>query len=72
MVDTFLPKERITIEYRGPSYERVSLLWGLFDIETGEKKTIIIEGPPGFCKAAVKYMENMSAQLEILDRRLLE
>ncbi len=28
-VDTLRPKERITIEYRGPSYARFSFLWGV-------------------------------------------
>jgi len=34
--------------YQGPNHERFSLLWGLFDIETVEKYTTIIEGPSGW------------------------
>lgn len=71
-VDTFRPKERITIEYRGPNYECISFFWGLLEVESGEKKTIIIEGPPGFCSAALKYLETTSKHLSIMDRCLIE
>ncbi len=71
-VDTFRPKERIAIEYKGPNYECISFFWGQLEVESGEKKTIIIEGPPGFCNATLKYLETTSRYLSIMDRYLIE
>lgn len=72
LLDVFRPQERIAIEYRGPNYERVCFFWGLFDIASGEKQTLIIEGPPGFCQAAVAYLMTSGPDLHIRDGRLLE
>lgn len=68
LIDRFRRQERIKIEWTSPDYERYSLLWGLFEWESGERKTIIIEGPPGFCSAALKELYGVGGKVSLIDR----
>ena len=58
LIDRFRDYERIKIEWTSSDFKRISILWGFYKFESGERKTFIIEGPPGFCSAALREIRN--------------
>lgn len=65
-MDNFRADEQIILEYTSPDYERVTILWGLFEWEQGCRKTITIQGPKGFCNAVLKELESNRGMLKML------
>lgn len=56
-VDMFKPDEEICIEWTSPQFERRSYLWGLFVAERGERRSFVVRGKPGFCKAVLQELQ---------------
>ena len=67
ILDKFRNQERITVEWTSPNYEKVVLLWGLFEWESGERRIFIIEGRPGFCSAALKELYRIGGNIDRLE-----
>lgn len=66
--DIFRDRERIKIEWTAPDYKRISILGGLFEFESGERKTFIIEGPPGFCRAALRELRSAGGEIKAIGK----
>ena len=49
-------EEEFKIEWTSPGYSKVEVLWGLYSIEKGERKTFIIRGKKGFCQTVLKEL----------------
>uniref|UniRef100_A0A831XFF7 Uncharacterized protein n=1 Tax=Geobacter metallireducens TaxID=28232 RepID=A0A831XFF7_GEOME len=58
IADAFRPEEQLKIEWTSPDYEKISILWGLFKRERGQRMTFEIKGKPGFCAAVVRELSS--------------
>ena len=71
LIDLFLPRERVTVEFVGPSCETGPALQNFCEIAPDGETNMIIEGPPGFCSATLAYLENTGGHLIVRHRYLL-
>ena len=51
-----LRKEMIIIEWEGPDFREVKILWGLFSYRSGSRRIFTIQGKPNFCAAVIKEL----------------
>lgn len=72
LLDKVRADEKIYLEYTSPDYERITILWGLFEWESGCRKTFVIEGPKGFCNAVLKELERNNGTLKMLAREKIK
>lgn len=63
-LDRFRPDELVKLEVTSPDYKRISIVWGLYEFEKGERRTIYIYGPKGFINAALKQLNQKSLMIE--------
>jgi hypothetical protein len=61
VLDLFRKDEVILIEWTSPDHTSVSILWGVFKYEKGERKTFTIKGKPGFVQAVLKDLNKKGA-----------
>lgn len=64
--DLFRPDETIQVEWTAPDYTRVTICWGLYTYERGQKQTFIIKGKPGFCAAVLADLRQNGRVLQQL------
>ena len=61
LLDVFRKDEVIDIVWTSPDHSAVSILWGAFKYESGEKKQFTIKGKPGFVQAVLKDLNKKGA-----------
>ena len=54
LLDIFRKDEVINIVWTSPDHSEISVFWGAFKYEKGEKKQFTIKGKPGFVQAVLK------------------
>ncbi len=61
VMDVFRKDEVIDIEWTSPDHAFVSVLWGAFKYEKGERKQLTIRGKPGFVQAVLRDLQKKGA-----------
>jgi hypothetical protein len=58
LFDFFKEEEEMLVEWTGPDYVKVEVLFGLLSVEKGERQTFRIRGKPGFVAAVINNLQS--------------
>ena len=63
--DTFSETQEIMVEWTAPDYQCVEILWGLYRMERGEKRTFLVKGKPEFCREVLRNLGSKGRLLNL-------
>jgi hypothetical protein len=70
LLDIFKERQRIRLIVTSPDYCELRICWGLVEFTKGSKREFLIEGGPGLCEAAVRFLEGSKRTVNIISRSI--
>ena len=70
LIDIFETRQRIRLIVTSDDYCELRLCWGLLEFTKGSKREFLIDGGPGLCEAAMKFLGGPKRTVNIIDRTI--
>ena len=70
LIDIFEKRQRIRLIVTSDDYCELRLCWGLLEFTKGSKREFLIDGGPGLCEAAMKFLGGPKRTVNIIDRTI--